>query len=55
MGSGFVREELVEIDTMTFGGAGLGRVDGKVCFVPFTAVGDLVRVKIVAEKKSYLE
>lgn len=40
---------------MTFGGAGLGRVDGKVCFVPFTAVGDLVRVSIVTEKKSYLE
>ncbi|RQW83719.1 MAG: 23S rRNA (uracil(1939)-C(5))-methyltransferase RlmD [Geobacter sp.] len=55
MGSRSVREELVGIDTMTFGGAGLGRVDGKVCFVPFTAVGDLVRVKIVAEKKSYLE
>jgi 23S rRNA (uracil1939-C5)-methyltransferase len=55
MGSGSVREELVRIDTMTFGGAGLGRVDGKVCFVPFTAVGDLVRVSIVTEKKSYLE
>jgi len=50
-----MREELVTIDTLTFGGAGLGRVDGKVCFVPFTAVGDRVRVRIVTEKKSYLE
>jgi len=50
-----VREETVRIDTMTFGGAGLGRIDGKVCFVPFTAVGDTVRVQIVTEKKSYLE
>lgn len=50
-----MRNELVTIDTLTFGGAGLGRVDGKVCFVPFTAVGDTVRVRIVTEKKSYLE
>ncbi|MRR05996.1 MAG: 23S rRNA (uracil(1939)-C(5))-methyltransferase RlmD [Deltaproteobacteria bacterium] len=50
-----MREELVTIETLTFGGAGLGRIDGKVCFVPFTAVGDTVRVRIVTEKKSYLE
>ncbi|MGA7826307.1 MAG: 23S rRNA (uracil(1939)-C(5))-methyltransferase RlmD [Geobacteraceae bacterium] len=49
------REEVVTIDTLTFGGAGLGRVDGKVCFVPFTAAGDTVRIRIVSEKKSYLE
>lgn len=49
------REEVVTIDTLAFGGAGLGRVDGKVCFVPFTAVGDMVRVRVVTEKKSYLE
>jgi 23S rRNA (uracil1939-C5)-methyltransferase len=51
----YVREELIKIETLTFGGAGLGRVAGKVCFVPFTAVGDTVRVRIVAEKKSYME
>lgn len=50
-----LREEVVQIDTLAFGGAGLGRVDGKVCFVPFTAVGDTVRVRVVSEKKSYLE
>jgi len=50
-----MREEVVTIDTLAFGGAGLGRVDGKVCFVPFTAVGDTVRVRVVTEKKSYLE
>jgi 23S rRNA (uracil1939-C5)-methyltransferase len=55
MGRDSAREELVSIDTLTFGGAGLGRIDGKVCFVPFTAVGDTVRVRIVTEKKSYLE
>jgi 23S rRNA (uracil1939-C5)-methyltransferase len=50
-----VREEVITIDTLTFGGAGLGRIDGKVCFVPFTAVGDRVRIRIVTEKKSYVE
>jgi len=50
-----MREEVVTIDTLAFGGSGLGRVDGKVCFVPFTAVGDRVRVRVVTEKKSYLE
>lgn len=50
-----MREETLRIDTMTFGGAGLGRIDGKVCFVPFTVAGDTVRVRIVTEKKSYLE
>ncbi len=40
---------------MAFGGSGLGHVNGKVCFVPFTAVGDTVRVRIRSERKSYLE
>lgn len=50
-----MREELLEIEKLAFGGAGLGRVGGKVCFVPFTAPGDTVRVRITSEKKSYLE
>lgn len=40
---------------MAFGGAGIGHVDGKVCFVPFTAVGDTARIRIKSEKKSYVE
>lgn len=43
------------IEKLAFGGAGLGRVQGKICFIPFTAVGDSARVRIVKEKKSYLE
>lgn len=53
--TGPMREELVSIDKLAFGGSGLGRVGGKVCFVPFTAPGDTVRAGIVSEKKSYLE
>jgi 23S rRNA (uracil1939-C5)-methyltransferase len=40
---------------MAFGGAGLGHVDGKVCFVPYTAVGDTVSIRIKTEKKSFSE
>ena len=45
----------ITIDKMAFGGAGIGRVNGKICFVPFTAVGDTVKIRIKTEKKSYCE
>ncbi len=47
------REEIVKIEKMAGEGAGLGRINGKVVFVPFTAPGDTVRVRIVSETKSY--
>jgi 23S rRNA (uracil1939-C5)-methyltransferase len=45
----------VTIEKLAFGGAGLGHAEGKVCFVPFTAVGDTALVRITKEKKSYME
>jgi 23S rRNA (uracil1939-C5)-methyltransferase len=45
----------VEIEKMVYGGWGMGRVNGKVVFVPFTAPGDRVRVEVVREKKHYAE
>ncbi|WP_298269341.1 23S rRNA (uracil(1939)-C(5))-methyltransferase RlmD [Geobacter sp.] len=48
-------EAILRIDCMAFGGAGLGRVEGKACFVPFTAPGDLVRIRVAVAKPSYLE
>ncbi len=45
----------VEIEKMVYGGLGLGRVDGKVVFVPFTAPGDRVEIEVVREKKDYAE
>jgi 23S rRNA (uracil1939-C5)-methyltransferase len=50
-----MREVTLTIDKLTFGGSGLGRVDGQVCFVPFTAPGDEVLIKIIRQKRSYLE
>jgi 23S rRNA (uracil1939-C5)-methyltransferase len=48
-------EALVTIERMCYGGAGFGRVEGKACFVPLTAPGDLARIRVVKEKRSFLE
>jgi len=40
---------------MVYGGRGMGRVDGKVIFVPYTAPGDRARVEVVRHKKDYAE
>jgi 23S rRNA (uracil1939-C5)-methyltransferase len=48
-------EATVTIERMCYGGAGLGRVAGKACFVPLTAPGDRARVRVVKEKKSFME
>jgi len=46
---------IIQIDKLAYGGSGFGRIAGKACFVPFTAVGDLVEVRIERSKKSYSE
>ncbi|WP_298436570.1 23S rRNA (uracil(1939)-C(5))-methyltransferase RlmD [Geobacter sp.] len=48
-------EAVLRIDCMAFGGAGFGRVEGKACFVPFSAPGDLARIRVAVAKPSYLE
>jgi 23S rRNA (uracil1939-C5)-methyltransferase len=48
-------EAEVFIERMCYGGAGFGRVEGKACFVPFTAPGDRARIRVVKEKRSFLE
>jgi len=42
------------IDKLAFGGNGVCRIDGKVCFVPLSCPGDEVRLAVTAEKRSYL-
>ena len=44
--------ELV-IDDIAFGGNGVGRVEGKAVFVPFTIEGERVTARVVREKKSF--
>jgi 23S rRNA (uracil1939-C5)-methyltransferase len=45
----------VEIEKMVYGGQGMGRVEGKVVFIPFTAPGERVEAEVVREKKDYAE
>lgn len=42
----------LRIDEIAFGGAGIGRVDGKVVFVPFTIDGERVEVQLTEERRS---
>lgn len=41
------------IEKLAFGGNGVCRVNGKVCFVPFSSPGDVVRLAITSEKRSF--
>jgi 23S rRNA (uracil1939-C5)-methyltransferase len=43
----------LRIEKLVYGGDGIARHDGKVVFVPRTAPGDLVRVRIVEERKTH--
>jgi 23S rRNA (uracil1939-C5)-methyltransferase len=45
----------LEIGKMVYGGRGMGRINGKVVFVPFAAPGEKVQVEVVREKKDYIE
>jgi 23S rRNA (uracil1939-C5)-methyltransferase len=43
----------LDIDEVAFGGAGLGRRDGKVVFVPYTIDGERVAVRVIAEHRGH--
>ncbi|MBC8018396.1 MAG: 23S rRNA (uracil(1939)-C(5))-methyltransferase RlmD [Verrucomicrobia bacterium] len=49
-----MNDVLTTIDKLAFGGNGVCRINGKVCFVPFGCPGDEVRLAITSEKRSYL-
>ncbi len=44
----------IKIEGVAFGGAGVGRIDGRVVFVPFTVDGDVVEAALKVVKKRYL-
>ena len=46
-------EVVLEITSMSSSGDGVGHYDGMAVFVPFSAVGDLLKVKILKVKKNY--
>ena len=43
----------LEIDALSYGPYGIGRLDGKAVMVPYTAPGDTVEVRITEEKERY--
>ncbi len=43
------KEVVVTIDRLAFGGDGVGRLEGKVVFVPLAVPGDKIRVRLVEE------
>ena len=45
----------VSIEKLVHGGSGLGRVDGRVWLVPFTAPGDVVEARPIREKPGLVE
>jgi 23S rRNA (uracil1939-C5)-methyltransferase len=47
-------ELTVRIEKLVYGGNGLARVEGQTVFVPFSAPGDLARVRVVERKKGFL-
>jgi 23S rRNA (uracil1939-C5)-methyltransferase len=48
-----MRKAQVNIDSMAYKGYGVGRVDGKVIFVPYSLKDEKVWVEIVEDKKNY--
>ncbi|HBG48425.1 MAG TPA: hypothetical protein DDW90_02750 [Cyanobacteria bacterium UBA9971] len=49
------KNEIIElnIEKLTYGGEGLGRIDGMTVFVPDTVAGDYIKAKIVSVKKNF--
>ena len=43
----------LDIHDVAFGGAGVGRLDGKIVFVPFTIDGERVEAEVVEHRKSF--
>ena len=45
----------LKIEKLVYGGRGLGKLNGRAVFVPFTAPGDVCIVKEVSRKSGYIE
>ncbi len=45
----------LQIESLAYGGSGIGRQGGKAVFVPFSAPGDIVRCRLLRERKRHAE
>ena len=43
----------IQLERLAFGGEALGRVDGRVTFVPYALPGETARVRLTEEKKDF--
>ncbi len=51
-----IPDQQITVSDMAFGGSALGRLaDGRVCFVRGAAPGETVRVRMIRDKRSYVE
>jgi 23S rRNA (uracil1939-C5)-methyltransferase len=48
-----MNEHIQKIEKLAFGGSGVCRINGKVCFVPFSCPGDEVQLAVTSDKRSY--
>ena len=46
--------EIIKIESIAFGGEGVGRIDNFVVFIPFSAPGDELKIEITQIKKTFL-
>ncbi len=46
--------ETARVESIAAGGAGVARLEGRAVFIPWTAPGDVVRFRILADKGKYL-
>ena len=44
---------IIKIESIAFGGEGVGRIDNFVVFVPFAAPGDELEIEITGQKKKF--
>ncbi|MGD0278372.1 MAG: class I SAM-dependent RNA methyltransferase [Smithella sp.] len=45
---------IIKIESVAFGGEGVGRIDNFVVFVPFSAPGDELEIEIIQKKKKFV-
>ena len=45
---------IIKIESIAFGGEGVGRIDNFVVFVPFAAPGDELEIEIIQQKKKFV-
>ena len=50
-----MEEKILKIEKLDHQGRGIGFLNDKIVFVPFCVPGDIVNIKVIKEKKKYIE